>query len=165
MAKHGNKRDIALLIDSRMREKGLSAKALAEECGVSVQTVNNWRNGTMPNDDALPKLADALDLSVSEILAGEIKAIDDKAEGRLEKKIKSLSLTTGTSLCIIIGLMMMFVVMYVTCAINLLFGKVLEHSVGYFAWVVVSAAFVFGGAYLAISGLRTAEKAESQQTR
>lgn len=114
-----------------MREKGLSAKALAEECSVSAQTVNNWRNGTMPNGDALPKLADALDLSVSEILAGEIKAIDDKAGGRLEKKIKSLSLTTGTSLCIIIGLMMMFVVMYVTCTINLLFGEVLEHSVGY----------------------------------
>lgn len=148
-----------------MREKGLSAKALAEKCSVSAQTVNNWRNGTMPNDDALPKLADALDLSVSEILAGEIKAIDDKAGGRLEKKIKSLSLTTGASLCIIIGLMMMFVVMYVTCTINLLFGEVLEHSVGHFAWVVVSAAFAFGGAYLAISGLRTAEKAESQQTR
>lgn len=164
MAKHGNKRDIALLIDSRMHEKGLSAKALAEECGVSVQTVNNWRNGTMPNDDALPKLADALALSVSEILAGEIKSIDDKAEGRLEKKIKSLSLTTGTSLCIIIGLMMMFIALYVTCTINLLFGEVLEHSVGYFAWIIVSAASAFGGAYLAISGLRTAKKAESQQT-
>lgn len=165
MAKHGNKRDIALLIDSRMYEKGLSAKTLAGECSVSVQTVNNWRNGTMPNDDALPKLADALDLSVSEILAGEIKPIDGKAEGRLEKKIKSLSLTTGTSLCIIIGLMMMFVALYVTGTINLLFGAQLEHSVGYFAWVVVSAASAFGGAYLAISGLRAAEKTGSQQAR
>ena len=148
-----------------MHDKGLSAKTLAEKCGVSVQTVNNWRNGTMPNDDALPKVADALDLSVSEILAGEIKSIDDKAEGRLEKKIESLSLTTGTSLRIIIGLMMMFVALYVTCTINLLFGEVLEHSVGYFAWIIVSAASAFGGAYLAISGLRTAGKAESQQTR
>lgn len=165
MAKHGNKRDIALLIDSRMREKGLSAKALAEECGVSVQTVNNWRNGTMPNDDALPKLADTLDLSVSEILAGEIKAIDDKAEGRLEKKIKSLSLTTGTSLCITIGLMMMFVVTYVTCTISFLFCGWLEHSIGYFVWVMLSAVFLFGGMYLFFSGLRTVKKAESQQTR
>ncbi len=148
-----------------MHEKGLSAKTLAEKCGVSVQTVNNWRNGTMPNDDALPKVADALDLSVSEILAGEIKSIDDKAEGRLEKKIESLSLTTGTSLRIIIGLMMMFVALYVTCTINLLFGEVLEHSVGYFAWIIVSAASAFGGAYLAISGLRTAGKAESQHSR
>lgn len=100
MAQQGDKRDIALLIDSRMHEKGLSAKGLAEKCGVSVQTVNNLRNGTMPNDDALPKLADALDLSVSEIFARKIKSIDDKAEGRLEKKIKSLSPTTLTSLYI-----------------------------------------------------------------
>lgn len=165
MAKHGNKRDIALLIDSRMREKGLSAKALAEECGVSVQTVNNWRNGTMPNDDALPKLADALDLSVSEILAGEIKAIDDKAEGRLKREIKVLSRMMGTSVRIIIGLMTMLVASYVTGTVNLLFGAQLGHSVGYFAWAVLSAVLVFGGAYLVISGLRVAEKTGSQQAR
>lgn len=125
---------------------------------MSVQTVNNWRNGTMPNDDALPKLADALDLSVSEILAGEIKAIDDKAEGRLKREIKVLSRMMGTSVRIIIGLMTMLVALYVTGTINLLFGAQLGHSVGYFAWAVISAVLVFGGAYLVISGLRVAEK-------
>lgn len=127
-----------------MHEKGLSAKGLAEKCGESVQTVNNLRNGAMPNDDALPKLADALDLSVSEIFARKIKSIDDKAEGRLEKKIKSLSLTTLTSLYIIIGLMTMFDVTYMTCTINLLFFGELEHSIGYFVWMILSAVFLFG---------------------
>ena len=50
------------------------------------------------------------------------------------------------------------------CDVHMLFGAELEHSVDYFAWTVVSAVSAFGGAYLAISGLRTAKKAGSQQT-
>lgn len=98
------------------------------------------------------------------MLTGKRQLLDNKAEGRVEKKINALSFTTGTSLCIVIGAMMMFAAMYVTCTINMLFGAELEHSVGYFAWTIVSAVSAFGGAYLAISGLRTAKKAGSQQT-
>lgn len=164
MAKHGDKRDIALLVDSRMLEKGLTAKKLAEECGVTEQTVNNWRNGTIPKS-SLKTVAEVLDLSIEELLTGRLQALDGKAESRLERKIKVLSRTTGTSACIIIGLMMMFVALYITGTVNLLFGAQLEHSVGYFAWAVVSAVFVFGGAYLVINGLRVTEKTGSQQAR
>lgn len=164
MAKHGEKKDIALLIDAQMRAKDLSAKELADECGVTEQTVNLWRNGSIPKR-SMKKVASILDLSIEELLSGKRQPLDNKAEDRVEKKINTLSLATGTSLCIIIGLMMMFVALYVTGTINLLFGAQLEHSVGYFAWVVVSAASAFGGAYLAISGLRAAEKTGSQQAR
>lgn len=164
MAKHGDKRDIALLVDSRMLEKGLTAKKLADECGVTEQTVNNWRNGTIPKG-SLKTVAEVLDLSIEELLTGRLQTLDGKAESRLERKIKALSHTTGASECIIIGLMMMFATMYMTCTINLLFSSELEHSIGYFVWVVLSAVFVFGGVYLFISGLRTAEKTGSQQTR
>lgn len=164
MAKHGDKNDIALLIDARMHEKDFSAKELAGKCGVTEQTVNNWRNGTIPKN-ALKTVAGVLDLSIEELLSGQRQALDHKAEGRLEKKIDTLSLTTGTSLCIIIGAMMMFVALYVTCTVNLLFGEELRHSFGYLVWTVDSAASAFGGAYLAINGLRTAQKAGSQQTR
>lgn len=163
MAKHGEKRDIALLVDSRMLEKGLTAKKLADECGVTEQTVNNWRNGTIPKS-SLKTVAEVLDLSIEELLTGHLQTLDGKAESRLERKIKALSHTTGASECIVIGLMML-VAWYVTGTINLLFGEVLEHSVGYFVWVVLSAVFVFGGAHLVISGLRKAEKTGSQQTR
>lgn len=164
MAKHGEKRNIALLVDSRMLEKGLTAKKLADECGVTEQTVNNWRNGTIPKS-SLKKVAEVLDLSIEELLTGRLQTLDGKAESRLNGKIKALSRTTGISVCITIGLIMMFVAMYVTCTVNLLFGGTLEHSIGYFVWVVVSAVFVFGGMYLTISGLRTAKKAGSQQAR
>ena len=158
MAKHGNKNDISLLFDAQMCAKNLSAKELADACGVSEQTVNHWRNGSIPKS-SMKKVASSLDLSIEELLTGKRQLLDNKAEGRVEKKINALSFTTGTSLCIVIGAMMMFVAMYVTCTINMLFGAELEHSVGYFAWTVVSAISAFGGAYLAISGLRTAKKA------
>ena len=165
MAKHGSKQERAILIESQMRKKKIKARDLAKECGVTVQTVNNWRNGGMPNDEVMPKVANVLGLSIEEILEGRRQTLDAKAEGRLEKRINALSLTTGTSLCIIIGAMMMFVALYVTCTINLLFGDELRHSTGYFAWIVVSAVSAFGGAYLAISGLRTTQKAGSQQAK
>lgn len=164
MAKHGEKKDIALLFETQMCAKGLSAKDLADACGVSEQTVNLWRNGTFPRN-SMKKVASILDLSIEELLAGKRQPLDNKAEGRVEKRINALSFTTGTSLCIVIGAMMMVVALYVTCTINLLFGTELEHSIGYFAWIVVSSVLAFGGAYLAISGLRTAKKAGSQQTR
>ena len=158
MAKHGNKNDISLLFDAQMCAKNLSAKELADACGVSEQTVNHWRNGSIPKS-SMKKVASILDLSIEELLTGKRQLLDNKAEGRVEKKINALSFTTGTSLCIVIGAMMMFVAMYVTCTINMLFGAELD-----FAWTVVSAVSAFGGAYLAISGLRTAKKAGSQQT-
>ena len=164
MAKHGEKKDIALLFDAQMCEKDLSAKDLADACGVSEQTVNLWRNGTIPKR-SMKKVASILDLSIEELLTGKRQPLDSKAEGRVEKKINALSFTTGTSLCIVIGAMMMFVALYVTCTINLLFGDELRHSTGYFAWIVVSAVSAFGGAYLAISGLRTTQKAGSQQAK
>ena len=164
MAKHGDKKDIALLFDAQMSAKGLSAKDLADACGVSEQAVNLWRNGTIPKS-RLKEVASILDLSVEELLSGKRQPLDSKAEGRVEKKIKTLSLVTGTSLCIIIGAMMTFVALYVTCTINLLFGSELEHSLGYYAWIIVSAISALGGAFLMINGLKTADKTESQQIR
>ena len=164
MAKHGEKKDIALLIDAQMCAKDLSAKELADECGVTEQTVNLWRNGSIPKR-SMKKVASILDLSIEELLSGKRQPLDNKAESRLEGKINTLSHVTGTSACIIIGLMMMFVTMYTTCAINLLFDSELEHSIGYFVWVLLSVVFAFVGVYLTISVFKTAKKAGSQQAR
>lgn len=40
--------------------------------------------------------------------------------------------------------MTMFDVTYMTCTINLLFFDELEHSIGYFVWMILSAVFLFG---------------------
>ena len=151
MTNNSDKQGRALLIDSCIVKKGFTASKLAGELGVTPQTVNNWRNGTMPNDQIIRE--------------GRPQTLNSGAEERINKRIKSLSFTTGATICIIVGVMMAFVSLYVTCSINMLFGGELDHSFGYYAWTMVSTVSAFGGAYLAISGLKSAKKEESQQKR
>lgn len=164
MAKHGDKRDIGLLIDTRMTEKGISSKEMAEKYGVTPQTVNNWRNGKITNNaDLLKRVSSDLDLSINEILAGEQQAIDDKAEKRINAKISTLTFNTATSIAIVIGAMMVFVAIYVSCTINLLFSDYAMPSLGYIFWVLVSLFCVGGGIFLMFWGLHVAKKNESRQ--
>ena len=59
------------LIAVRRRELGLSQEALAERLHVTDKAVSKWENGRgMPGIESLEPLADALGLSVSEILSG-----------------------------------------------------------------------------------------------
>lgn len=157
MANNSDKQGRALLTDSCMVKKGFTASKLAGELGVTPQTVNNWRNGTMPNDQIIYELTDLLDLTIEEIREGRPQTLNSGAEERINKRIKSLSFTTGATICIVVGVMMAFVSLYVTCSISMLFGGELDHSFGYYAWAMVSAVSTFGGAYLAISGLKSAK--------
>ena len=58
---------------ARMRkEKDLTQAALGEKLGVSNRTVSKWENGDgLPDVSILPQLADALDITVDELLRGE----------------------------------------------------------------------------------------------
>ena len=52
------KRTFGALVDSRMREKGIKSKHLAEKLNVTPQAVNKWRRGdAIPGPEILPKLA------------------------------------------------------------------------------------------------------------
>ncbi len=96
MVNNDKKRTLGALADSRMREKGLDSKHLAKKLNVTPQAVNKWRRGdAIPNSDILPKLAAELGLSVDELLTGEPQPIENKVEGRLESKIKSLTSKMG----------------------------------------------------------------------
>ena len=61
--------------------KGLSQEELAEKLDVSRQTVSKWEKGlSVPDADLLVKLADVLEVSVAELLGGNIPNSEDTNE-------------------------------------------------------------------------------------
>ena len=114
----------------------------------------------IPSSDTLPKLAAELGLSVDELLTGEPQAIENKAERRLESKIKSLTSNTATSISVTIGALMAFTALYVTCTISLLFSDYAMPFLGHFLWTIVSAVCAFGGVFLMLWGLHVGKKKE-----
>jgi transcriptional regulator with XRE-family HTH domain len=51
-----------------MGRKGLSQRAFAAKAGVQVQSVTNWLNGKRISTDRLPAIAEALGMSLDELL-------------------------------------------------------------------------------------------------
>lgn len=65
------------LIQELRKEKGLTQMALAEMLGVTDRAVSKWERGkSFPDVSMLKPLAEALDVSVSELLDGEIRPPD-----------------------------------------------------------------------------------------
>ena len=50
------------------KERGVTQEQLASVLGVSPQAVSKWENGSYPEGDLLPKLADYFDVSVDYLL-------------------------------------------------------------------------------------------------
>ena len=60
------------LISSIRKDKGLTQKQLADSLGVSNATISKWETGKgFPDISLLEPLASVLDITVSEVLAGE----------------------------------------------------------------------------------------------
>lgn len=70
-----------LLIAQIRKEKGYTQKDLAEKIGVSNATVSKWETGKgFPDISLLEPLAITLNISISEIIAGEIIQNTDLTE-------------------------------------------------------------------------------------
>lgn len=163
MTNQYDKKATGALINLRMIEKGFETKDFASEFNVTSQAVGKWRRGdAIPSADILLGVAAKLDLSIDELLAGEPQSVGNKAEWRLNEKIDSLSLSTGSSLCILVGLMMMFVSMYGVFSLNLLAGNDVKQSIGYITWLIVAFVCALGGLYLVLSGLKKAKDSDSR---
>ena len=63
-------RKIGEFIADRRREKGFTQAEVADGLQVSFQAVSKWENGTLPTVELLAQLAELLEVSVDEILAG-----------------------------------------------------------------------------------------------
>lgn len=59
-------------IKSIREEAGLTQAGLAEIAGVTQQAVSNWENGDrQPRVEHLPRIADALGVSIDELVRGK----------------------------------------------------------------------------------------------
>lgn len=66
------------LISSIRKDKGMTQKQLADNLGVSNATISKWETGKgFPDISLLEPLANALGITVSEILVGERQNNDD----------------------------------------------------------------------------------------
>ena len=67
-----------LLIQQRRRELGMTQKDLADRLGVTDRAVSKWETAkSFPDVSMLKPLAEALELTVSELLDGEIRVCSD----------------------------------------------------------------------------------------
>lgn len=64
---------IAGFITKKRKQLGMTQSDIAEKLKVSFQAVSKWENGTLPNVEILADLADILNVTVDEILAGRDK--------------------------------------------------------------------------------------------
>lgn len=66
--------NMAALIAARRKEMGMTQKQLADKLGVTDKAVSKWERGNgHPDIGSLEPLAAALDITVSELLRGEVK--------------------------------------------------------------------------------------------
>lgn len=109
---------IGSFIAERRKKKGLTQEELGEKLGVSNKTISRWENGNyMPDLSLLEPLSKELEISLNELLAGEIIAEDKTVEYSEQnlistidysnkkikdehKKISLLIMSTGILICI-----------------------------------------------------------------
>ena len=66
------------LITTLRKEKGLTQKQLAEALNVTDKAVSKWERGlSFPDISMLEPISELLDISIMELLAGEIREGDD----------------------------------------------------------------------------------------
>lgn len=84
-------------IASLRRQRNLTQEALGEKLGVSNKTVSRWENGNyMPDIDMLQLISREFDVSINELLAGELLSDEDfreKADENIVAAAKSDSFT------------------------------------------------------------------------
>lgn len=78
------------LIQELRKKKGLTQQQLADMLSLSNKTISKWESGAgSPDISNLPPLADALDVSVDELLRGELLAavpIESNAQVNINTK-------------------------------------------------------------------------------
>ena len=85
-----------VLIAARRQELGLTQKQLAERLNVSDRAVSKWERGAgFPDVSLLEPLADALDLSVLELIHGKRMAPEEQPSPEAERSARSAAYELG----------------------------------------------------------------------
>ena len=84
------------LIAARRQELGLTQRELAERLNVSDRTVSKWERGAgFPDVSLLEPLADALELSILELIHGERMAPEEQPSPEAERSARSAAYELG----------------------------------------------------------------------
>ena len=84
------------LITARRQELGLTQKQLAERLNVSDRAVSKWERGAgFPDVSLLEPLADALELSILELIHGERMAPEEQPSPEAERSARSATYELG----------------------------------------------------------------------
>lgn len=116
------------LIAARRQELGLTQKKLAEQLNVSDRTISKWERGVgFPDVSLLEPLADALELSILELIHGERMAPEDQPSPEAERSARSAAYELGhrlgrtarrlRSALAVLGVLFL-VLLAVTCFLN-----------------------------------------------
>lgn len=82
-----NQKEIGKFISKLRKEKDMTQASLGEALGVSNRTISKWENGDgMPDVALLKELAEALGVSVDELLSAEKKEIAELKVTEIESK-------------------------------------------------------------------------------
>lgn len=77
------------LISSIRKDKGLTQKQFADSLGVSNATISKWETGKgFPDISLLEPLASVLDITVSEVLAGERSKNNDETNSLINDLVE-----------------------------------------------------------------------------
>jgi len=135
-----NQHDIGLFIASKRREQSLTQEQLAEKIGVSNKTVSKWETGkTMPDYSVVEQLCQVLNISVSELIAGEEKEPNTKNSSNeadialLSYKIEQLEKNQHSN-----------AVTNKTVKTGISFGSVLAMVISYVQWHSIGWAIFHG---------------------
>lgn len=94
--KYLRKEDINMYLGKNIsdfrKKNGISQEQLAEQIGVSRQTISNWELGeTSPNSEQLISISRILDISIDELIGNQFNLLDEKiknTENLVKKHLK-----------------------------------------------------------------------------
>ena len=86
-----NQEKIGIFIAENRKKKKLTQEELAKRLGISNRTISNWENGKyLPDYNLLIPLTKELDISISELIAGEYEENKPEQKKMVEKFINFL---------------------------------------------------------------------------
>ena len=89
-----NQEKIGKFIAECRRKKNMTQQELAEKLGVSDRTIGNWENGrNMPDLSLFKPLCDELDISLNDLMSGEVVKSQEYQEKLEENIINTISYT------------------------------------------------------------------------
>ena len=93
-----DERNLAEIIAKHRKDKGMTQVELASIMGVTDKAVSKWERGlSYPDVASYPRLAEALDISVEELMGFSEKRDDDKKI--LDVALKAVATAMGAAVC------------------------------------------------------------------